>query len=1182
MTASRQTSWQVSLRVLLMAAICLVAADVHGQPDRAEQLFAEAKSLAAANDTIERSLEKFDQAAALFRSAGLTARYTETQLEHGRALRSLAVRDRDAERYARSKAYFEDALAKFRLVNNRLEMAYVYHDLGYIADREKDTGRSRGLYQSALENYLATEDRSGAAIVLRNLGVIAAGEERYEEALRHYESALKLRTERGDTADQAQLSLDIGAALESLRRYADAIPRFEDAAGFYILVRDRKGQAAAQYRLGGVQAQLYKYSDAVLNFEAAMNLYAAEKMRSAEAESANALGRAYMANSKHARSEPYLIRAVQIYRELNDINSLAFAELDLALALHTLARLEEARLAAERGLAGMRQAKNAYGEAHALLTLAEFHGFVNQHDQALARVAEAERIFKATNDTSGEYRVARAYVGHYYSIGNHGEAIRHGLIAVAAAERENNKFSIGSSYIDLANSYSAIGQSAKTIEYLTKVLEIARQIANRYMEGTALSNLGYEHFLMRKYPEAESYFERAIPILNGEGFEREEGYATHNLGLVYYRRGEHERAMAKYDRAFGIYKRAGDRRPEAFLYDSYGEVYRDRGQFDKAVENFQKAIVLAREIRYSEIEAQALGNMMTLWSRRKQPRLAVLYGKQAVNVYQSLRAANRTLDKAGQKSLLQSNEKIYRQLANALIDEGRLAEAQQVLDLLKAEEYFEFVRRDSAEADAHASLALNETERKALEEYSRVSKQLTSLGATFQALQDKRNKAGGKLPDAEEAEYLKLKSQVEAAGEGLKTFFAKLAGEFSKKVEDGTIVTPQSIETLKADLRRAGPDVVLVSTYLLPERYRAIVTTGRTMVDRKVEYGSLNLTGADINRKIFEFQRALQNPKADPRKVGKELYDIFVKPLENDLRGAGAKTVLWSLDGTLRYIPMAALSPDGKTYLAEYYQNVIVTLGRQTNLFAKPTGDEWRAIGAGVSKQHPGFSALPSVPREIGSIVRDRSEAGVLEGTKMLDEQFNLDAFRNTVPQQTDDGKPFNVLHLATHFSLGVNDQDSALLLGDGTRLSLFEIGKDEALDFKDVELLTLSACQTGVSTGDANGREVESLGMLAQKKGAKAVLATLWKVADESTSLFMTEFYRIKKANPAMNKAEAIRQAQKAMIEGRIKPTGTSNACRSGPLVIGGAGAEFKCDPNAPYSHPYFWSPFVLIGNWR
>jgi CHAT domain-containing protein len=353
------------------------------------------------------------------------------------------------------------------------------------------------------------------------------------------------------------------------------------------------------------------------------------------------------------------------------------------------------------------------------------------------------------------------------------------------------------------------------------------------------------------------------------------------------------------------------------------------------------------------------------------------------------------------------------------------------------------------------------------------------------------------------------------------------------------------------------------------------------MVDRKVEYADRKLTRPDINRKIAEFQRALQNARIDPRPLGKELYDIFVKPIEGDLQGANAKTILWSLDGSLRYIPMAALSPDGRSYLAERYQNVIVTLARQSKLFDEPSGNEWRALGAGVSKPHEGFSALPSVVSEINSIVREGSATGVLEGKKLIDEGFNLETLRDTLPSRTEDGRTFNVVHLATHFKLGANDQDSALLLGDGKRLSLFEISKDEDLDFKNVDLLTLSACQTAIAAGDGSGREVESLGMLAQKKGAKAVLATLWKVADDPTAAFMSEFYRLKNANPKLSKAEAIRLTQVSMIQGKIKPSTASGGCRAENFGSGKAN-EFKCDPNAPFAHPASWSPFILIGNWR
>jgi CHAT domain-containing protein/tetratricopeptide (TPR) repeat protein len=1156
------------------------------QPERAEAILAEAKALAAAADAPDKreaAFAKFDEASNLFRAAGNKVKANEAELEHGRALRSLADQELALEHFEISKGYFKRAIANLTLVGNSIDIALAYHNLGYLEDEQEKYDDASISYLHAVDAYRAAGEKNGEALVLRNLGLLHRRKREYVQAASYFESAMKVRQAMADESSEAMLRVDLGTSYQDSRKNAEALVQYTESLRLYRKLKDPKGEALALYYLGMLQSAGRKYAEAFTALAAALKLREAENNSAAVADLLSEIGHVLMADGKFGEAVRYLSDAADASMLLKDLNSEASAALDLSITYQWLSQSNNAKTAIDRALSRFREAKNRLGEAYTLLIWADLQNFLNQHDQALANINAAKKILQEEKEARADYRIARALSNHYYSLSNHGQAIRYASEALVVAQREKDIDSEASIYVDLGNSYSALGQRQKSLEYSNKALALARQTRSVYTESITLSNLGYEYLLMERLPESEAHFQKAIALMKANGFERVEGYATHNLGLLYYKREQYSLALANYNRAFTIYRKAGDRRPEAFLYDSYGELYRDLGQYDKALENLQKAIVLSREIRYSEVEANALSNMMKLWTRRGQPKLAVLYGKQAVNVYQTIRAGTVTLDKAARKSFVQSNEKTYRQLANILIDQGRLAEAQQVLDLLKAEEYFDFVRRDSSEASENSSLALSESERTALAEYSRVSDSLTALGAAYQRLQDEKNKNAGKLDAEKEAEYVRLKSQVETAGEGLKAFFVKLAAEFSKKVEDGTVVTPQSIETLKADLRRAGPDVVLVSTYLLPERYRAIVTTGRTMVDRKVEYSTIKLTGADINRKIFEFQRALQDPNVDTRKLGKELYDIFVKPLENDLRGAGAKTILWSLDGSLRYIPLAALSPDGKTYLAESYQNVVVTLGRQTNLFAKPSGEEWRAIGAGVSKPHTGFSALPSVPAEIGSIVRDQKHtSGVLDGTQMLDEQFNLESLRNTVPQQTDDGKAFNVLHLATHFSLGANDQDSALLLGDGTRLSLFDIGKDEALDFKDVELLTLSACQTGVSTGDANGREVESLGMLAQKKGAKAVLATLWKVADESTSLFMTEFYRIKKANPTMNKAEAIRLAQKEMIDGKIKSTGTSSGCRAESLSIGGKKDEFKCDPNAPFSHPYFWSPFVLIGNWR
>jgi CHAT domain-containing protein len=112
----------------------------------------------------------------------------------------------------------------------------------------------------------------------------------------------------------------------------------------------------------------------------------------------------------------------------------------------------------------------------------------------------------------------------------------------------------------------------------------------------------------------------------------------------------------------------------------------------------------------------------------------------------------------------------------------------------------------------------------------------------------------------------------------------------------------------------------------------------------------------------------------------------------------------------------------------------------------------------------------------------------------------------------------------------------------------------------------------------DANGKEVEGFGVLAQRGGAGAVLASLWPVADSSTSELMRTFYANREAR--QSKAEALRQAQLTLLQGS---TGVPGGVRGfDPAREPGEAPPFTPDPRAPYAHPYYWAPFILIGNWR
>ena len=303
----------------------------------------------------------------------------------------------------------------------------------------------------------------------------------------------------------------------------------------------------------------------------------------------------------------------------------------------------------------------------------------------------------------------------------------------------------------------------------------------------------------------------------------------------------------------------------------------------------------------------------------------------------------------------------------------------------------------------------------------------------------------------------------------------------------------------------------------------------------------------ELARKVQAFRRATMPPLRNAKPIAGELYQLLIGPVQTDLDQAAATTLMVSLDGVLRYLPVAALH-DGERYLIERYRVAMYNEAARDKLKDMPQVD-WRIAGLGLTRELPGFVALPAVKEELEGIIR----SGVLPGEVYLDNAFDGARLRLALDQG------FPVVHVASHFVFQTGtDVDSYLLLGDGTKLSLRDI-KEGNLSFADVDLFTLSACDTANFGGrDANGREVEGLGTLLQKQGARSVIATLWPVADESTGLFMQQLYRSRQTGK-LNKAEALRQTQLGFLSAKTK---------SG-------------DKLQDFSHPFYWAPFILMGNW-
>lgn len=167
---------------------------------------------------------------------------------------------------------------------------------------------------------------------------------------------------------------------------------------------------------------------------------------------------------------------------------------------------------------------------------------------------------------------------------------------------------------------------------------------------------------------------------------------------------------------------------------------------------------------------------------------------------------------------------------------------------------------------------------------------------------------------------------------------------------------------------------------------------------------------------------------------------------------------------------------------------------------------------------------------------------------------------------------PYSIIHLATHAEfLPGAPSNSYIQLWNG-KLGLDRLRE---LNWREppVELLVLSACRTAV------GDETAELGFagLAVQAGVKTALASLWDVSDRGTLSLMSEFYRQLHDNSHKGKAEALRQAQLAMLHGKVR---LHNSQLLGTQENLSLPPELINLPVRDLSHPYYWSAFTIVGN--
>lgn len=320
---------------------------------------------------------------------------------------------------------------------------------------------------------------------------------------------------------------------------------------------------------------------------------------------------------------------------------------------------------------------------------------------------------------------------------------------------------------------------------------------------------------------------------------------------------------------------------------------------------------------------------------------------------------------------------------------------------------------------------------------------------------------------------------------------------------------------------------------ILPDRLEIILSLPQQPLKRYVTPVSKSqLTSTALKLR----QTLVIRSRRDFYEPAQNLYQWLIQPLEQDLKNAQIKTLVFVLDGALRNIPVGTLY-DGKQYLIEKYETSL-TPGLQL-LNPQPVQQtSLYTLAVGITQPRKGFSPLFYVAQELESIKKN------VKSRVLLNQNFTFQNFQEQLLDHS-----FPIVHIATHGQFSSNFEQTFLLSWD-KKINVHQLesllsGKSN-IQNSAIELLVLSACET------ATGDEKASLGLagMAVRSGARSTVATLWSVNDEASAELMRTFYQAL-AVGKKTKSQSLREAKLKLLN------------------------------NAKYRHPFYWSSYILLGSW-
>jgi CHAT domain-containing protein/Tfp pilus assembly protein PilF len=1037
--------------------------------------------------------------------------------------------------YTEALALFNTSLRIATEIGDKKELGLTHGSLGTLL-------LNQGEYQRALEHFLNKLTLSqqiqydeGIIKSLLQIGSIYRYKGNYLQALEYFQKSLKTAETspiKGTKQDIARAHLHIGIIFRNLGDYPQSMDYYNRSLKGFQAIGSEHGVARVLHNIAVLHRKQGNPTQALELHLKSLKISEEIKDREGFIKSLIHITNIHIEQGNYAQARDYYQKCMKSLEQLADSASVAPTNTDGTL-YDEQSNYPQTLDYYQRTLRIEEKIGNRPVVARILNTIGAFYNSQGNYMQALEHHYRSLQIREQIGDKQGVIFSLNSIGIDHNCQQNYWQALNYHRRALKLSEQINDKNSIAESLKNIGNVYQNQSNYTQALNYYLRSLEIREQIGDKIGVATTLSSIGYFHRSQKSFEKAIDYFQKALKILETSNSQATRAVTVIGLGLTYFDQVNSQRE----------------------------NIAETRTALNKSHNYLLDGLSICRVLGLSPHEAEALRGLAMVEAGLSRWNESLTYIEASIKIIESIRM---NVSDSRRISYFSSVQSYYNHYIRSLMElhkidpsKGYLNKAFLAADRSRARALVEFLTQPDMHLVQHLRPGVIEEKRRLEQEIDLKSEEQFKLLSSA----DKRVHTTERKLEALIKEYEEIQFKIRDSN-------PKYAA-----IMQPSPLTLQAIQQAILD-----KDTILIQYHLDEVKSYAWVISAESIVGVELPGRSRIEESA---RRFYDTltartrQLTVENlEKESSREFALELGKMILDPFKDHL---GKRRILIVADGALNSIPFSALTlpadknqillynseivnlPSASTLLALNNAHKSLSQTNKITVFADPVFDKKdRRVAATANNRKVSIKRDKLLSLETDTALpRLEYTRRLVEEIQNITPQSDLEAFVDFDASRqrlmNADLSSSQIIVFATHGVVYKNPEDSGLIL---SRVDKQGNPQDGFLQLKDVyklrlnaNLVVLGACETAIGE-EIKGEGVISLTRGFMYAGAKGVMASLWKVDEAATVELIRRMYE--NLRRGRNASEALRLAQ----------TSLRNEKR--------------------FADPYYWSGFVLMGDWR